>query len=411
MGLEPCGSDHALGIVSRADAGRANFNTSGTVPVGSFEFGMSPFGCYEMAGNVAEWCLNETSEGFITSGGSWDSPVYLFGYYGRYPGFFSSDRLGFRCVLNQADATGDQGAFYINIEDEMPQYDPEPEEKVRTWFKYYEYDKKSPLDARVVDDVRESDEWRREKIAYNGADGERALAYLYLPKNLPGPHQVIQIMPAGDVWYLKRPLEESIEGEYGPLLHSGRAVFSVVLRGFHEREVPGSDDPDPASIEHVEVMARHIVDLRRGLDYLETRDDMDNSRIAYLQASAGGILMTLPAIETRYAAVILLGAGLRKGDTQVHSAASSIHFAPLIRQPKLLIHGRYDEGSPLTTVAKPLFNALSKPKKMGHTTEGIEPIPKSWLGRSIRGSTKRLDQSCPFDPIDSRRMFGDLPLS
>src|SRR5262249_6158924 len=43
---------------------RANFQGRGTMPVSSMEFGMSPYGCYHMAGNVAEWCVNAISGGF-----------------------------------------------------------------------------------------------------------------------------------------------------------------------------------------------------------------------------------------------------------------------------------------------------------------------------------------------------------
>lgn len=47
---------------------RANFLGSGTVPVESFESGMSPYSCHNMAGNVAEWCLNRQGSGFTLIG-------------------------------------------------------------------------------------------------------------------------------------------------------------------------------------------------------------------------------------------------------------------------------------------------------------------------------------------------------
>ena len=45
--------------------GRANFNGKGTEPVNKYEFGISAFGCYNMAGNVKEWCLNNSSNGYF----------------------------------------------------------------------------------------------------------------------------------------------------------------------------------------------------------------------------------------------------------------------------------------------------------------------------------------------------------
>jgi hypothetical protein len=69
--------------------------------------------------------------------------------------------------------------------------------------------------------------------------------------------------------------------------------------------------PADDSVEFVEELARNIIDMRRGLDYVETRCDLDMSRIAFLEASAIGRKgMLMPAIETRYRSVALWGAGL-----------------------------------------------------------------------------------------------------
>ena len=364
----PLGLMMPWGMLQGSTAGRANFSdqgVSGTIPVGRLEFGMSPYGCYEMAGNVSEWCLNETSEGFITSGGSWASLAHEFGYYGTYPGLYYSPRIGFRCVANRSSVTGDQGASRISIDNEVPQYTAEPESKVKDWFANYNY-VLTDLDERVVE-VKETNEWRREKISYLGADGDRVLAYLYLPpKQFPGPHQVIHLVPAGDVTKGHRSVPQSIEADYASFVRSGRAIFSVVLRGYPERKRPGDwTEPRLGDREFVVDVARDIVDLRRGLDYLESRDDVvDTSKIAFMQASAGGIIMTLPAIDARYRAVVLWGAGINKRyETQVHPEARSINFAPLIRAPKLLVQGLYDETTPLTTRWKPLYNLLSEPKQ------------------------------------------------
>ena len=38
-----------------------------------------------MAGNAAEWCRNPKGPGFAVRGGSFEDPVYNFGYTGGYP--------------------------------------------------------------------------------------------------------------------------------------------------------------------------------------------------------------------------------------------------------------------------------------------------------------------------------------
>ena len=81
---------------------RANFGLKGTQPVGSFPLGVSPFGCYDMAGNVREWLQDSVSSGIIRTvvGGSWKSPSYMFeaSHAESFYSEFYSDEIGFRCV-------------------------------------------------------------------------------------------------------------------------------------------------------------------------------------------------------------------------------------------------------------------------------------------------------------------------
>jgi serine/threonine protein kinase/formylglycine-generating enzyme required for sulfatase activity len=373
---------------------RANFKGSGTMPADSLEFGMSPYGCYNMAGNAAEWCFNETTQGFITSGGSWEDPSYLFGYYGTYPAFFSSNKLGFRCVMNLPEASGDQGAMKIKIEDEVPTYTPASDQEVISWIKRYQYEK-TPLDAQVIE-VKETDEWRREKITYNGAGGERAIAYLYLPKIFQGPLQVIHIMPPGDVSNRARSLPDSLELQFSSFVKSGRAVFGVVLKGYIERDLPaGYKPPSPTTIEYVEQLASLFTDVRRGLDYLETRKEIAANKIAYFGPSGGNFKLILPAVETRYRSVVFTGAGVRKYNMQWKPEANAINFAPHIRAPKLMLHGRYDEADPFKTEGEPLFKLLREPKRLmlvegGHIpdTQILIPAINGWLDETM-GPIKR----------------------
>jgi serine/threonine protein kinase/formylglycine-generating enzyme required for sulfatase activity len=369
---------------------RANFNINGSMPVNSSEFGMSPFGSYNMAGNVAEWCLNQMSTGFAATGGAWGLPSYTFAQYATYPGLYSSDKVGFRCVVNSPGATGDQGAMAIEIKNEIPVYRVSSEADFNKWANYYHYDK-TALDPQIVE-VNETAEWTREKITFNGADGERAIAYLYLPKNYPRPLQVIHFIPGGDVAGGLRSLPASMEDRLGPVIKSGRAAFGVVIKGYIERLRPeGYVRPDPATVEFRERSVNWITDVRRGLDYLETRNEIDPTRIAFFGPSAGArIGVILASVETRYRSVFFLGAGVEKVDLQTIDEADPINFAPHIRGPKLMLHGRYDEDTPLDTRGKPLFDLLPEPKRLilydgGHIPDYrvLVTIINSWLDETM----------------------------
>lgn len=373
---------------------RANMRGTGTVSVESNEFGMSPFGAYNMAGNVYEWNLNQSPEGFITSGGAWNDLAYSFGDYGEYPGMYSSNRIGFRCVLNSSELSGNQGAGMLSPA-ETPDYKPSSDTDFKIWQTHYEYDKK-PLNATVTDTI-ETGDWRRERITFNGEGGETAIAYLYLPKNYQRPLHVIHYVPPGDVVRGLRNLPDSVEMFLTPLIKSGRAVFAVVLEGYTERPFPVNYAlPDQSTVEFRKQMVNWITDLRLGVDYLETRDDLDKQKIAFLGISNGANLgLILTAIETRYKTLLFESAGLEKDFRTRISETNPINFASQVRTQKLFINGRYDETFPYNTDVKPLDKLLRHPKKMvtypgGHipTVEYFAPTANGWLDETLGNVAK-----------------------
>lgn len=79
----------------------ASFGGGSTTPVNNYPNGVSPYGCYDMAGNVEEWCeswYDKSKSERVARGGSWsDSPKLVRAPY-RY-GYSTvdrSDNLGFR---------------------------------------------------------------------------------------------------------------------------------------------------------------------------------------------------------------------------------------------------------------------------------------------------------------------------
>lgn len=347
----------------------ANFGTEGTTAVENFEFGMSPYGCLNMAGNVAEWMLNWRGENVLVGGGSWGEKPYLFGYYGAFPPLYSSNKVGFRLIKNLSEnAGGAENLPPVGI----PEYKVSSETDFKGWLTHYQYDK-TPLDAEIVETV-ETDSWTREKISYTGANREKAIAYLYLPKNSPRPLQIVHWAPAADVSLGFSSLTHSVEDFLSPVIKSGRAVFAVALKGYSDRPAKRTN---AQGVEFRRETVRDITDWRRGIDYLETRKDIDIKSLGFIGLSWGGSKgLILTAVDNRYKSAAYIGIGVRPDWAKWIAEANQINFAPHIKIPKLFIKGRYDEAHPLKTESEPLFKLMSEPKRFAVVESGHVPPPE-----------------------------------
>ena len=79
---------------------------------------------------------------------------------------------------------------------------------------------------------------------------------------------------------------------------------------------------------------------------------------------------------------------------QLPAEIDTINFAPRVRQPMLMLNGRYDSGYPVELLQKPLFRLLGTPEKdkrhvlvdSGHAVvRSLERIRETldWLDRYL----------------------------
>jgi dienelactone hydrolase len=140
------------------------------------------------------------------------------------------------------------------------------------------------------------------------------------------------------------------------VIKSGRAVIYPVYQKLYERRAAVVTLPGPTLQRQVLVDWRK--DVGRSIDYLETRDDIDKTRIGYLgvsQGSAYGVVLT--ALEDRFKAVVFLDGGMFQ-QTSGLAGLDQVDFAPRLTKPVLMVNGRYDATFPYDSAQLPFFRML-----------------------------------------------------
>jgi len=351
----------------------SNFSGRGLSPVGRFD-GMSAVGAFDMAGNAKEWCLNGIGEERFALGGAWDEPAYLFSEVDARLPFAREANLGFRLMRTIAPIDSS-----LTVPLEYPHRDFAEERPVgdvafQLIRGYFVYDR-APLHARVETASTRKEHWREEKVSYDAAyGGERVSAHLYLPEHGLPPYQIVVYFPGssgiglGSSDDLKVPLN-------GAVVKSGRAfVFPIYKSTYERRDALDTDYPAQTAFyrEHV---IEWYQDLARTLDYVETRADLDSSRVAYYGLSWGARLGPLfLALEPRLKAAILVGGGLKFA--RAFPEADPFNFAPRVKVPVLMVNGRYDFYFPLETSQEPLLRLLgTRPRDKRHVLIGSGHLP------------------------------------
>jgi dienelactone hydrolase len=346
----------------------SNFAGRGPVKTGSLP-GLSPFGNYDMAGNVKEWCWNETTGGRYLLGGAWNDPSYAFADWDAQSPFARSDTYGFRCAKYSSPvAPALRGAFTAMRRD-YNREKPVSDEVYRAYQSLYAYDH-TELNPVVEAKDDGSPYWRREKITIDAAyNNERVPVHLFLPRNAQPPYQAVIFFPGSNAYLEKGPSDRLSPAEGGTrtdyLVRSGRALVYPICARMYERErnrQVAFQIPAATSLAWRDLIVAAAKDLARTIDYLETRPDIDKTRIAYYGASVGGVWGPIfTAVDARYkAAVFLLGALPYE---PYAPEVDPLNFARRSHVPVLLLNGRYDFTFPLDGSQRPLLRLLGAPEK------------------------------------------------
>jgi serine/threonine protein kinase/dienelactone hydrolase len=341
---------------------QSNFRGRGPDPIGKNQ-GITSYGAYDMAGNVREWCWNETSQGRMIRGGAWNDNSYMFDNRSQAPAFDRSSKNGVRCATyidrEKIPAKAFEPAIFGEQID-LYKLTPVSDDVFQAYKSQFSYDK-TDLNERVEWKTENAKGWFQEKITFEAAYGnERIIAYLFLPKNTPPPYQTVIYFPGigSNSQRSSDDLESYREFEwYFPsILKNGRAALYPVYKGTFERRL---DIPARNTHQYTEYLIHVVKDFKRCIDYLETRPDIDNNKIAYFGMSwGGGIGPFILAVEERIKAGILAKGGAVVRERQ---EVNSINFIPRVKVPTLMLNGRYDTSYIYETHVKPMFDLLGTP--------------------------------------------------
>lgn len=172
-------------------------------------------------------------------------------------------------------------------------------------LRHFDYDSNAPLDVREERIERRGDVDVHD-ISYASPKGGRVPAYLVVPHGR-GPFAAV----IWGHWYWENsPMRNRKQFLDEAVAFAQSGVVSLLTDGPVAR--PGHvENREPLNDQQGDDLVQQIVDMRRGVDLLVARKDVDPKRIAYVghsyNAMVGGFLS---GIDRRFKALVLMAGGL-----------------------------------------------------------------------------------------------------
>lgn len=282
--------------------------------------------------------------------------------------------LAFILPLSFLTAFGQSGSSSIE-----PAVDDTEYERI---LEYYSYDKGIPSDPIFYGEWPWRGPHTLYKISYRSVREQRVPAYLAIPKEKEIEKLPVVILMHG--WNLFWGKNEDWIQDWIPLLtEQGYAVLAPDHFLYGERKVEGGFDQgsNRGPYYYRDWMCQTVVDLRRGIDYLLSRPDIDPERIAVFGGSLGGwIGSVLSAVEPRIRASILSVPATEfiRAQTPPGRIVNSSNFFPRYTDLSLLMVLAKKDIELRNARAKELFELAPVQKKLIEYDEGHYLDPEKY---------------------------------
>ncbi|WP_111308050.1 alpha/beta hydrolase family protein [Confluentibacter sediminis] len=240
-------------------------------------------------------------------------------------------------------------------------------------YKYYNYSKAVPLqDSLHI--ILDTTTYKLYSITYNSVNDKKVTGLLSIPKNKLLPVPVIILMHGlGD-----HKTVDYIEYGHSVLLKNGYAVLRLDIYNHADRKESSLNFDLTGSQKYWSrtIMTQTVFDLRRAVDFIETRKELDSKKTGYFGISLGGIIgVIFCGVEHRIKVPVIGLAGgqmnllfkekaLTKDAKDFVSIIEPLNFIKDISpRPLLMLNAKNDDIVP-PMMSKLLYNDAKKTKNI-----------------------------------------------
>ncbi len=256
---------------------------------------------------------------------------------------------------------------------------------------FFRYDEGIPLDVRQVERFERPGSVR-EKIVFRGIRDSLVPAYLEIPTSGEAPYPCVILLHgiggSKEGWWQEAASHSGKRLTDG-LVAAGYSVLALDAEYHGERLANnGYESADVFLFQRGwmqrarDMIVQSIVEHRRAIDVLESRDEIDTSRIGVVGYSMGGMMtFMLAGVEPRVSSAVACVPPLLREDRSpiaIHNYAARIEAVPF-----LLLVAEEDPANTTPQEARRLHDMIPSPSKEIVLYPGGHILPAEWTQRAV----------------------------